>query len=108
MKIYLYLLSAFLLSRTLNAQVTFPVNGPTDPKHITYAFTNAKIFTDYKTSIDNATLIIRDGLIVDAGKNVAVPKDAVVYDLKGKYIYPSLIDIFTDYGMPEQKKPQPG
>lgn len=86
------------------AQVTFPVNGTTDPKHLTYAFKNAKIFTDYKTSIDSAILIVRDGLVVDAGKNLAIPKDAVVYDLKGKFIYPSLIDIFTDYGLPEVAK----
>ena len=87
-----------------NAQITFPVNGTTDPKHLTYVFKNAKLFTDYKTSIDSATLIIRDGLVVDAGKNLSVPSDAVVYDLKGKFIYPSLIDIFTDYGLPEVAK----
>src|SRR6185295_3029982 len=97
---YLGLLLVFL-SVQLNAQVTFPVNGPTDPKHITYAFTNAKVFTDYKTTIDNATLIIRDGYIVEVGAGASVPKDAVVYDLKGKYIYPSFIDMFTDYGMPD-------
>ncbi|MCX6274900.1 MAG: amidohydrolase family protein [Bacteroidetes bacterium] len=86
------------------AQITFPVNGTTDPKHLTYAFKNAKIFTDYKTSIDSAILIVRDGLVVDAGKNLAIPEDAVLFDLKGKFIYPSLIDIFTDYGLPEVAK----
>ena len=87
-----------------SAQETFPVNGTTDPKHLTYAFKNAKIFTDYKTSMDSATLIIRDGMILDAGKNISIPADAVVYDLKGKFIYPSLIDIYTDYGLPEIPK----
>src|SRR5687768_1808109 len=86
------------------AQVTFPVNGTTNPKHFTYAFRNAKIFLDYKTVVDSATLVIRDGFIVDGGKNVTVPDDAVVYDLKGKFIYPSFIDIFSDYGLPEVPK----
>ncbi len=103
-KIYSLAIVALASCIQLKAQVTFPVNGTTDPKHLTYAFKNAKIFTDYKTSIDSATLIIRDGLIVDAGKNSSIPNDAVVYDLKGKFIYPSLIDIFSDYGLPEVPK----
>ena len=102
--IYTLIAALVTLCFQIRAQVTFPVNGTTDPKHLTYVFRNAKIFTDYKTSIDSATLVIKDGLILDAGKNIPVPKDAVVYDLKGKFIYPSLIDIFTDYGLPEVPK----
>lgn len=99
-RIYLVLcLFIILLTNKSVAQETFPVNGTTDPKHITYAFINATIFTDYKTSISSATLIIRDGIVVDAGASISIPSDAVVYDVKGKMIYPSLIDIFliTDY-----------
>jgi hypothetical protein len=88
------------------AQVTYPVNGTTDPRHLTFAFTRAKIFIDYKTVIDSATLLVRDGLVLDAGKGIAVPKDAVVYDLAGRTIYPSLIDIFSDYGLPLAGKAQ--
>lgn len=88
-------------------QVTYPVNGPTDPKHITYAFVNAILHVDPSTVLDSATLIVRDGYIVDAGKNMTAPKAAVVIDVKGKHIYPSFIDLFTDYGMPEMKKAQP-
>jgi len=89
------------------AQETFPVNGTTDPKHITYAFTHATIFTDFKTKTEDATLLIRDGIVVDAGKAISIPNDAVVFNLNGKFIYPSLIDIFSDYGSPEIKKPAP-
>jgi imidazolonepropionase-like amidohydrolase len=44
--------------------------------------------------------------VIDAGTNLNIPSDAVVYDLKGKTIYPSLIDIFSDYGLPDVKKPE--
>ena len=94
----------FFISQEARSQITFPVNGTTDPKHITYAFTNAEIFIDYKTKIDSATLIIRDGIILEEGKDLKIPADAVVYNLKGKFIYPSFIDIFSDYGLPEIKK----
>ena len=86
------------------AQKTFPVNGVNDERHLTYAFRNAKIFIDYKTVMDSATLLIKDGKVLDAGKNLKIPDDAVVYDLRGKTIYPSFIDIVSDYGINVDKK----
>lgn len=92
-----------------NAQETFHVNGVYNKKHTVFAFTNAVIHIDPTTVIENGTLIIKDGLIVDAGKALVVPKNAVVQDLKGKHIYPSFIDAYSDYGMPEVKgKPKHG
>jgi len=55
---------------------------------------------DGQTTLSDATLIIRDGLIVSAGPGAVIPKDAVVVDCSGKYIYPSFIDIYSDYGIP--------
>lgn len=101
----LLLVAVFIQSSfLLHAQETFPVNGTTDPRHTTYVFTNAKVHVDYQTTIDSATLIVRDGKVVDVAKGLSIPADAVVFDLKGKHIYPSLIDMFTDYGMPEVKR----
>ncbi|WP_315817509.1 amidohydrolase family protein [Paraflavitalea speifideaquila] len=87
-----------LNSSTL-AQTTFPVNGVADPKNGAYAFTNATIVKDAQTTLTNATLVIRDGKIVAVGANLAVPKDAVVVDCNGKFIYPSFIDAYADYGI---------
>ena len=91
------LLLAFYFS-TL-AQVTFPVNGVADPKNGYYAFTNATIVKDAQTTLTNATLVIKDGKIVSVGANLAAPKEAVVIDCSGKYIYPSFIDVYSDYGI---------
>ena len=99
--VFLFLLSSFFF---LQAQETFPTNGSPDKRHNYYAFTNAKIIVDYQTSIDKGTLLIQDGIIIDAGAQVVIPKGTVVYDVKGKTIYPSLIDIYSTYGMPEIKK----
>ena len=82
------------------AQTTFPVNGVADPREHCYAFTHATIAKDGATTLSDATLVIRDGLIVGAGAGLAIPKDAVVIDCSGKYIYPSFIDLYSDYGMP--------
>jgi imidazolonepropionase-like amidohydrolase len=98
----------FLLSliTSVSAQQTYPVNGTTDPRHIEYAFINARLHQDYKTTIDSATLIVKDGIITASGNGLAIPAGAVIFNLKGKHIYPSFIDIFSDYGLPEVKKAQ--
>src|SRR5258706_14697746 len=89
------------------AQVTFPVNGVADPRTGCYAFTNATVVKDGQTTLNNATLVIRDGRITAIATNAAIPKDAVVINCSGKWIYPSLIDIYTDYGIPVQQRQAP-
>jgi len=88
-----------LVTLCSKAQTTFPVNGVADPRVGCYAFTHATLVKDGQTTLSDATLVIRDGLIVSAGPAAAVPKDAVVVDCSGKYIYPSFIDIYSDYGI---------
>src|SRR5690242_11062149 len=95
----------FILHSTAMAQVTFPVNGVADPKVKSFAFTNATIVKDVQTTLTNATLVIREGKIVAVGNSVTIPKDAVVIDCSGKYIYPSFIDIYSDYGIPASQRP---
>ena len=101
-KIVLYLFF-YLFHTTLVAQQTFPYNGVSNNKHIFYAFTNAKIFVDHEIIIENGILLIKEGLIVGIGENLELPKGTVIFDLKGKFIYPSLIDAYTNYGMPEPR-----
>lgn len=92
----------------INAQETFPVNGVADQRNGTYAFINATIVKDAATRIANATLLIKDGRIVAVGTSVSIPADAVVIDCKGKFIYPSFIDVYADYGMPALQRAQGG
>jgi imidazolonepropionase-like amidohydrolase len=89
----------FILHSTAMAQVTFPVNGVADPKVKCFAFTNATIVKDVQTTLTNATLVIREGKIISVGTSVTIPKDAVVVNCSGKFIYPSFIDIYSDYGV---------
>lgn len=104
MKKLLTLLLTLLVAKVSFCQQTFPVNGINDERHLVYAFRNAKIFIDYKTIVDSATLLIRDGKVLDVGKNLKIPSGAVAYDLQGKMIYPSFIDIISDYGINIDKK----
>lgn len=84
-----------------SAQETFPFNG-VRPKEVTsMAFTNATIWVDADQRIEGATLIVEKGKVKAVGKSIAIPKDAVVTDLEGKWIYPSFIDLYSDYGLPK-------
>ena len=89
------------MSAAVYSQSVKPVTGLSDERDITYAFIHATIVSDPQTRLDDATLIIRKNKIVQVGSGVSVPKDAVVIDLSGRYVYPSFIEPFSDYGMPE-------
>lgn len=86
------------------AQETFPVNGVQDERANAIALTDVTLNVDYQTVIEGATLLIRDGVISAAGKDLKIPADAIVYNLKGKHIYPSFIDPYTTYGITKDKR----
>jgi imidazolonepropionase-like amidohydrolase len=81
------------------SQETFPVNGVADKRTGVYVFTNATIVKDAQNSIPNGSLVIKEGKIVAVGTSISIPAEATVIDCKGKFIYPSFIDMYTDYGM---------
>lgn len=93
-----------LLIESVSAQVTFPENGVADPRHGHYAFTNATIVKDAGTTLTNATMVIKDGKIIVAGTNIKVPAGAIEINCKGKFIYPSFIDIYAEYGTPAPQR----
>ncbi len=92
----------------ITAQSTFPLNDVANPKEGCYAFTNATIIKDARVTLQNAALVIRQGKIESVGTGISIPKDAVIIDCKGKYIYPSFIDIFSDYGITTAQRTQTG
>lgn len=108
LKKMLFTLACFSALTEIYAQETFPVNGVADKRHGYYAFTNATIVKDGTTTLKEATLLIKDGKIIAVGTNIKVPSGAFGIDCKGKYIYPSFIDIYTDYGMPATERTQRG
>lgn len=94
----LTILSVALVVQT-SAQATFPINGVANPQNNVYAFTNATIVKDADNTLTNATLVVHGKKIVALGNNASIPTDAIVVDCKGKFIYPSFIDLYSDYGI---------
>lgn len=57
-----------------------------------FALTHATVVTRPGTTLKNATVLIRDGLIEAVGTDVVVPGDAEVVDCQGMQIYAGFID----------------
>ncbi|HEY3385579.1 MAG TPA: amidohydrolase family protein [Saprospiraceae bacterium] len=67
----------------------------------TFALTNAAVETVTKGRLENATVIIRNGIIEAVGTNISIPADAQVIDCKDLEIYPGMIDGGTKLGLQE-------
>lgn len=82
---------------------------PSDPPSVgLYAIQRARIVTVSGQTIDNGTVVIRNGLIAAVGRNVDVPAGAWVIDGAGKTVYPGLIDALTTLGHESAPAPQGG
>jgi imidazolonepropionase-like amidohydrolase len=100
---FLPILALLLLSSSPGgAQVsTAPTEGLRDGSPRTHALTGATVWISPKERIEAATIVIRDGLIVEAGQNVPVPADARIWDMTGRFIYAGFIDAAADLGSPK-------
>jgi imidazolonepropionase-like amidohydrolase len=56
------------------------------------ALRGGTVYTVTKGTIQNGTILIRDGKIAAVGTNVTVPADAQVVDVSGKHVTPGIID----------------
>ena len=99
------LLFLFLCTIVVQGQEYFPTNsGVKTTKNTTVAFTNAKIYVTPTQIIKKGTLLVKDGKVLSVGKNVKIPKGTKTVDLSGKTIYPSFIEVYSNFGV---KKPTP-
>ena len=67
----------------------------------TIAITGGKVYTVSGQTIDNGTVVIRDGKISAVGANVAIPDGAQRVDATGKWVTPGLVDAATLLGFSE-------
>ena len=100
----LLLFCLFLLTISLHSQDYFPTDaGVKITDNTLVAFTNATIYVTPEKVIKKGTLLIENGKIINVGKSVKIPNGAKIVDLSGKTIYPSFIDLYSDFGI---KKPK--
>jgi imidazolonepropionase-like amidohydrolase len=74
---------------------------PGKPQEKPIALVGGTIHTVTKGTIENGVVLFDKGKIVAVGREINIPKDAEVIDVKGKHIYPGLINAFTTIGLIE-------
>ena len=74
---------------------------PTPPPARRYAIVGATVYPITQPPIENGVVLIEGDRIKAVGKNVAIPKDAIVINAKGLRVYPGLIDAGSVLGLTE-------
>jgi len=86
-----------------------PVTGVSDTRPEMYGLKNARVFIDYQTILENASVLISKGRIAAVGQNISFPDGTIIYDLSGKTVYPSFIEIYGEnYGIKTVTTPSAG
>src|SRR4030042_6347143 len=103
MRKFLFLLLLILPVYLSAQQDNAPVLGVSDKRTEIYGLKNARVVVDYLTTLENTDILIADGRIKATGKGLVFPEGTIVYDLTGKTVYPSFIDIYAgNYGIKAQ------
>ena len=95
------------LPLAVHAQENATPNGIADRRTNAYAFTHATIYQGDGEFLNEGTLLIRDGKVVEVSSSDTIPPGYFEIDLQGDYIYPGFIDAYTEYGVPELEREQP-
>jgi imidazolonepropionase-like amidohydrolase len=78
---------------------TAPVVALRDNTPGVHAFTGARIVVTPGRVLENATLVVRDGVVEAVGTNVDVPAGARVWNVAGRTLYPGFIDAHADLAL---------
>lgn len=92
-----YILVFLFLSASTWAQELRPVNR-------TFALTGINIVKSPGQIINNGTIIIKDGLIVEVGTNIKIPAQAQILKMDTLYAYAAFIDGYSSAGVKMPKE----
>jgi N-acetylglucosamine-6-phosphate deacetylase len=84
-----------------------PANGPRHADSTWHAFTHATVHVNPEKTLEDATVVIKDGRIVSVGGD-APPAGARVWDCMGQHIYAGFIDAYVEADAPKPDRNTPG
>ncbi len=94
-----------VLAVSLALQCAGPESGAADAPLV---ISGARVVTVSGAVLENASVVIRDGLIASLGSGLTAPEGARVIDGRGKTVYPGLFDGLTELGLVEVGQGAPG
>ena len=99
--------SILLITLSVIAQ-SEPSNGLKESNPTYYALKNATIYVSPTEKISNGTVLIKNDKIQSIGMSglIAIPKEAVEIDCKGKVILPAFIELNSNVGISKAVAPK--
>ena len=85
-------LSAVVAAGRAAPASTAPVEGLRDATPRVHALVGARVVLSPTESIENGTVVIRDGVIESVGPGTGAPADARVWDVRGRTVYAGFIE----------------
>lgn len=101
------LFAATFLAALSGAQPA-PPNGPRDVASAWHAITHASVITKPGERMEDATIVVRNGVIVSVTKGGGAPAGARVWDATGLTVYPGFIDAYVPVDAPAPDAKAPG
>ncbi|MGB6037460.1 MAG: hypothetical protein WBG42_14390, partial [Cryomorphaceae bacterium] len=97
-------LALMTITLSNSAQVTFPEKGISSKDNLHHLIRGATIHLE-PGSAEAGDILIYKGRIVAVGEVTedGIPANTVIYDRAEKHIYPSFIELNSDYGMEKTK-----
>ncbi|MBY0574334.1 MAG: amidohydrolase family protein [Undibacterium sp.] len=90
-----------LISAPSNAQIaTSRIEGLRENNPRWHALTGVRLVQAPGKVIENATIVMRDGMITAVGANISAPAGAKVWKLDGRTVYAGFIDLSSSLGVP--------
>lgn len=72
----------------------------------TYAIVNATVITAPGKTLEGATILVKNGLVENVGKNISLPPEAQVIKGDSLFIYPGFIDGASSIGISKPADPE--
>ena len=89
---------------SLVAQDYFPTNkGVKTLNSKQILITGAIVHINPLKQLEEGMILIENGKITDVSTSIEIPRNAVVYNFEGKHIYPSFIELHSNFGVPALK-----
>jgi imidazolonepropionase-like amidohydrolase len=80
-----------------------PINGTRNVSNHYTLFSNANIYMGNDNYLSNSKMLIQKNKIVAVGSDISGPENTIEIDLNGQFIYPSFIELHSDFGIKKGK-----
>ncbi len=94
---YLYTLLFLICTVSVSASVPVPASSQVNP----VALINGTVHPVTSVHIPNGKILFTEGKITAIGAHIRIPPNAEIVDIKGKHVYPALIESYSQLGLYE-------